>query len=59
MGRWIGGVTAKGLTWPWHNPNMPQQNWKALQRKILEKAEKGDNQHRGKKKLPGFRDAAS
>ena len=30
---------------------MPQQNWKALQKKILEKAEKGDNQHRGKKKL--------
>ena len=28
---------------------MPQQNWKALQKKILEKAEKGDNQHRGKK----------
>ena len=24
---------------------MPQQNWKALQKKILEKAEKGDNQH--------------
>ena len=28
---------------------MPQENWKALQKKILEKAEKGDNQHRGKK----------
>ena len=30
---------------------MSQQNWnwKALQKKILEKAEKGDNQHRGKK----------
>ena len=28
---------------------MAKQNWKALQKKNLEKAEKGDNQHRGKK----------
>ena len=27
---------------------MPQQNWKALQKNILEKAEKGDNQYSGK-----------
>ena len=25
---------------------MPQQNWKVLQKKFLEKAEKGDNHHR-------------
>ena len=39
---------------------MPQQNWKAQLNKILEKTEKGDNQHRegGKKEITGFRDDA-
>ena len=40
---------------------MAQQNWKALQKKILEKAEKGDNQLEDKeaKKITGSRDDAS